>query len=772
MNAPGDGTNAAANNPAPQVAVGPYQAEIPAWRNTPQRSDDTELVFWLRTLWMRRWLIAGATVLMTILALLIAGQIQPIYSATAYVMLESRKQNVVESEEVLSGISANQMTIESEAQIIKSRKIGGKVVDDLKLMNNPEFWEEKSSQGDDGGMLASIGLDADLMNRIKTTLFGDDPLKDATLEEQDILARDLVIEKVLEQLTVSAVGVSQVIEIKFDSIDPRLAQQVANKFADLYIVDQLEAKFEATRTANAWLNERVIGLRREVESSEDAVVAYRERNRLVSTGNNADLTSQQVAEVSSQLVSARARRAEAEARYAQVQQLLLSDGGMGSATEVLNSPLIQRLQEQESQVIRKRSELSSRYGARHPQMQNIDAELSELRRKIAIEVKKIGEASFNELEIAKAREYSLQRSLDDLKGTLGQQGRAEVRLNELEREAESNRLLYETFLTRFKETTEQEDLQKADSRIISYASVPRDQSFPNLVIFAVLGMLFGGALGVSLAFLVNMFSPGIRTTNEAQFLLGLPILAATPRDRGITTRRTLSYVIDNPRSVLTEAVRGLRTALLFSQGVQDHRVVVMTSSVPDEGKTTMSTLLSRLSATSGMKVLLIDGDLRNPQQHKVFGVSSSKGLAQVLTGESTIEEMVHAKGDNDSLDFLAAGVSRTTAIDNLLQPHRVAALFAEAAEKYDLVIVDCPPMLAVSDPVIFGQHADDILYLVRWNETAKETIAAGLDRFDADTRARKVKGVFSLVDAKASARYDYGMSSAYYGKLKSYYSNG
>lgn len=772
MNAPSDGTSAAANNPGPHIEVGPYTANEPAaWRSAPTRSDDTELVFWLRTLWMRRWLIVGCVALMTVLSLLIAGQLQPIYSATAYVMLESRKQNVVDSEEVLSGLSANQMTIESEAQVIKSRNLGGKVVDQLKLMSNPEFAPRVAEAG--GGLLDAVGLDADFVERMKTTLFGDDPLKDATMEERDMLDRDMVIEQVLDQLTVGAVGVSQVIEIKFDSTDPRLAQSVANKFADLYIVDQLEAKFEATRTANAWLNERVVGLRREVERSAAAVVAYRERNKLVSTGRNADLTSQQVAEVSTQLVTARARRAEAEARHAQVQELLRTEGGMNSATEVLNSPLIQRLQEQESQIIRERSDLSSRYGSRHPKMQNIDAELSELRRKIAIEVKKIGEASFNELEIAKAREYSLQRSLDDLTGTLGQQGRAEVRLNELEREAESNRLLYETFLARFKETTEQEDLQKADSRIISYGAVPRKASFPNPVIFAVLGILMGGAVGVSLAFLANMFSPGIRTTNEAQFLLGLPILAATPRDRGITTRRTLSYVTDNPRSVLTEAVRGLRTALLFSQGVQDHRVVVMTSSVPDEGKTTMSTLLAKLSATSGMRVLLIDGDLRNPQQHKVFGVSAAKGLAQVLTGESTLADMVHNRDtDGAKLDFLAAGVSRTTAIDNLLQPHKVGALFAELTDLYDLVIVDCPPMLAVSDPVIFGRHADDVLYLIRWNETAKETIAAGLDRFDADTRGRKVKGVFSLVDAKASARYDYGMSSAYYGKLKSYYQDG
>ncbi|MGB0921476.1 MAG: GumC family protein [Alphaproteobacteria bacterium] len=771
MNATSDDHPAAGNTTGPQVEVGPYRVSDPApWRATPARGDETELVFWLRTFWMRKWLVVGCVVLVTALALLIAGQLQPIYSATAHVMIESRQQNVVESEDVLSGISANQMTIESEAQIIGSRKLGGKVVDQLGLIDKPEFNETLEKES---GLLASIGLDKELMQRIKVSLFGDDPLKDATTDELATLERDLVVETALGNLSVGPVGLSQVIEIRFESIDPRLAQKAANKFAELYIVDQLEAKFEATRTANAWLSERVDGLRREVERSEAAVVAYRERNKLVSTGSNSDLISQQVTEVSTQLVVARARRAEAEARHQQVQALLKSEGGLVSATEVLNSPLIQRLQEQESQVIRKRSELSSRYGARHPQMQNIDAELAELRRKIAIEVKKIGEATFNELEIAMARERSLKQSLGELTGTLGVQSRAEIRLNELEREAESNRLLYESFLSRFKETTEQEDLQRADSRIISEATVPREASFPDPRVFGALGAVIGGVIGVALAFLANLFSPGIRTTSEAQFLLGLPVLAATPRDRGVTTRRTLSYVIDNPRSVLTEAVRGLRTALLFSQGVQDHRVVVMTSSVPDEGKTTMSTLLARLSATSGMRVLLIDGDLRNPQLHKIFGVSSAKGLAQVLTGESTLQEMLHAQAaDEGALDFLAAGVSRSTAIDNLLQPHRIGALFAELHDIYDLVIVDCPPMLAVSDPVIFGQHADDVLYLMRWNETPKETIAAGLDRFDADTRARKVKGVFSLVDAKASARYDYGMPNAYYGKLKSYYQDG
>ena len=388
------------------------EAYAPPGAGSIEEIDLTEL---LRKIRRRKGVIFGTVILLTALAGIIVFQLTPRYTAETLVMIGARESKIVDLEAVLAGLSTDAESVQSEIEVMRSRGLAEKVIKHLGLDREPEFNEALRPKG-----LLEDALDIErylpeewLAGEWMTAILGR--AHEEALSEDDERARERVrvVDAFLENLEVSPKGRSRVIAVEFTSETAKTAAEAANTLADLYIVEQLEAKFAATQRATAWLNDRVASLREKVGESERAVEAFRKRSGLLE-GKGVSLTSQEVTELNTQLILAGSARAEAEARLQQTKMLVASPDGVESAAEVLDSQLIQRLREQEAEVHRRAAELSTEYGERHPKMINVRAEIRDLKAKIRSEVAKIVKGLENEAAVARARQLSLQTSHDKL----------------------------------------------------------------------------------------------------------------------------------------------------------------------------------------------------------------------------------------------------------------------------------------------------------------------------------------------------------------------
>ena len=719
---------------------------------------ETDLAELVRKLWRRKMVIIGAVVTITTLTVITVKQLTPLYEATAEVMINPPANRVIDMEEVLSGLPFNMATIQSEIQVIKSRGLAERVITRLKLFSDPEFnhalrptpkWQEL------------IDPRTHLPDDWVEILFGDEKvLSEAQARMRD---RNAVINNFLDILRVDRVGRSRVIKISFESESPDRAASIANTVADLYIVEQLEAKFEATRRATVWLNDRLTVLRKNVSTSERAVEKFRNSAGLIK-GRDSTLASQQITELNTQLVLARSKRAESEARLGQVQNSLKGADGVDSVVQVLASPLIQRLREQEAEVLRKTAELSQEYGDKHPRMINTRAELADIGTKIKAEVYRIIRGLHNDVGVSEAQERSLRASIRELETRIGHLNSAEVQLRALEREASANRALYTNFLRRSKEVSEQEGIQRADARIISSAAVPTEPSFPRvglLVALAFVGSIF---TGVGMVAVIEAMDHGFRSMEQVEQVTGIPSLSLVPLLGKFATPH--NYVIDKPTSAFAESLRSLHASLLLSNVDKPPKMILIASAVPEEGKTIIAVSLARVVAGLGRKVILIDGDLRRPEIHKLLGQDLKPGLVDVLAGEATLQESLR-KDDASNLLVLPAGSQSTNPVD-LFSSQQLKDILAKLAESADLVVIDSPPVLAVSDARTLSRLVDKTVFIVRWAETRREVATMGLKQI-MDTGADVAGVVLSMVNVRQHARYGFGDSGYYYGRYRKYY---
>ena len=720
----------------------------------------------LRILARRKALLIGTVVLLTTLAVVAVSQMTPRYRAETLVLIENRESNVVDIESVISGLSLNSEGINSEVEIIRSRRLAQRVVEVVGLADWPEFAPQREQRP---GRLNPLRYLPPTISGYLGIRDREPPQVDAALSQQRLRSRaqSALVDRFLSTLEVTPLGRSFVIAVRFEAQDPELAALVTNTIGDLYIIDQLEAKFEATERATAWLNDRLASLRREVETSESAVEKYRTETGLIQ-GTKATLVAQQVSELSTQLVIARTELAEAEARLGQVLRLV-ERGGADRAAELLTSSLIQTLKEQESGLLQREAELRNDFGPRHPTMVNIRAELANLQGRITTEVNKIVETLKSEVNVSRAGSQALEDDLRRLEARAGEANRAEVRLRALEREATASRLLFETFLNRFKETSDQDGLQQPDARIISFAAPPALPSFPNKRIFVALALVTSSLLGLALVFTVEHMDAGFRSSEQIEAQAGVPTLGLIPALTGFGKLATKpeDYVLHKPTSAFADSLRSLRTTLMLSNVDNPPSVILMTSAVPGEGKTAITTSLARLTAGMGQRVLVIDCDIRRPRVHAVFDVSNEGGLVEYMAGELTLSDIIR-KDAKSELHFITAGRSTPNSTE-LLRSEQMKSLLAMLRSQYDLIIVDSPPVLAISDARILSQICDTTVFVVRWRETRREAVIYGMRQL-MRSNGRLAGALLSQVNVRKHARYGFGDSGYYYGRYRKYYS--
>lgn len=715
-----------------------------------------------RVLWRGKFLILACVALIVVPALLFLQQAIPRYSAEARIMVEAAETNDVLIDRNLSRQRLTEAVVQTEADLIASTLLARRVVDRLRLAEDPEFNGRLRTPRPLDQVMAALNPLSWIPDFLRSK---EDPVAGLAPQARADVERARIVRAFLARMQVRPQRRSYIISVQFTSESREKAALIANTVAELYVVDRLEASFEDARRVTGWLGERLETLQRDVVAAEGAAEDFRAVHGLRRKNERqVTVSDQQLSELSSRLVIARSELAQKQAKLDQARTLVRSRGSVETSTEALQSPLIQRLREAEAMKSREMSEALKTYGDRHPRILGIRADLGDLQGKIASEVDKIASSVANEVEVSTAGVRSLERELDVLKRQTNVAGEAEVRLRELERQADASRGLYEAFLTRFKREAEQERMQRANARIVSPADVPVVPSYPPTRYMLSVALLAALALGVVLVFILDRLDSAVRSADDAEELTGLPTLAMIPLQR-TNSDRPVEEVLQRPRSPLADGVRSLRTALEQGDGAADAKVVLVTSSVPKEGKTFVSLCLALLFSKVEGRVLLIDGDVHRPRLHSAIGIDGERGLAQVLTGEASFEEVVQ-QGVGGGLDFLPAG--RYPHLSELIKGPQVEALIAALSGRYDRIVIDSPPVLAVSDTRVLARLADRVVYLVKWNSTPRDAVYNGMKLLRSAGVA--VFGVaLSQVNQRKHARYGYGDYGHYYGRYRDYY---
>jgi capsular exopolysaccharide synthesis family protein len=573
------------------------------------------------------------------------------------------------------------------------------------------------------------------------------------------------IGRLLEQLRINQNTLSYVISINFTSTRPEKAAQIANAVAELYVSSQREEKLAATADAAAWLTDRVEQLRQAVLESDRAIEEYRNQHEIVS-GQLGSLSEQELANLNFELVKARAERAEREVRLQRAREVRNRRGGYESLAEVMSSPVVIALRQQEAAVLQKQAQLSKEYGPLHPIMLEGAAEKENLAGKIDLEVGNIVANLENEVAVARSREQALIDALGEAKNRSEVTKRAEIELRQLERESEANRSLYESFLTRLKQLEEQLNLVRPDAKVVSLAAIPPSASFPKRKPMVLIGFTSSVVLGVLIALLRERLDTGFHTGRQLNEVLGVTSFGLVPAVRtGKPETRPHRYLLEKPLSAYADAIRSVQKSVELAHTDARSQVVLVTSTLPGEGKTTLALSLAASAARSGRKTVVVDVDLRHPSVAREMGQPFGPGLVEFLTGEAMADQIIHAADFQSNLHFIPVKGLTTSPVD-LLESREMASLLTALRTRYHYVFLDGPPAL-VTDARAAASLADTVLYAVRWNKTKAEVASHGLEAL-AGSRISVAGLVLTQVNLARQARYGYGDVSSYYGEYKKY----
>jgi len=663
-----------------------------------------------------------------ILSLLVTGAViltrERHFQAEADIMIEPRKTEVARIDAVLSSLPRETAAIRTEMDLIASPSAVARIVETFQLAEDPEF----------NATLRQPSAISQIIAQAKEMLSIQGEKKELT-ERQEMAA---VQREVRSRINVWNEPQSYTISVSFTSTDPEKAARLANAFVDEYLAEQIRRKQEVTQYANSWLSERVADLRRRVEEADLAVQEFRQKENLFEGVRGETVLAQQLAELNKELALAGADRSRAEAR-AQSVRAAAARGGTNASNlaEVLGSPLIQRLGEEEAAARRRAADLRTRLGEKHPELRSAAAALADIQAKQREEIAKVLAVVNGEVDIAKAREAALKESVARISAdALGKMGQS-ARVVQLEREAEASRRVYETLLARLVETSDQGGMLQPDARVASAAQPPLEPAPPSGAAILGIGTAAGLALGLFFAFLRDHLHRGFRSTRHLEQVTGVPAMGfipALPRRRA----RPEEYALLQPYSAYGEALRAIGVTLQCQHPTRSRgRIVMVTSALPGEGKTSFCAAFARMLAASGKRVLLLECDLRRPRLAKVFENTSPADLGDVLTGKAPWNDALSVD-ERSGLHYII-GRPHSNHPQEMLASEAMQTILGMAVQEYDVVILDTPPITAVADAGILIQAVDDCLMVVRWDRTPQEVVTRAMDRLGA--LGRQASGV-------------------------------
>lgn len=695
--------------------------------------DEIDLLAYWRVLVKRRRVVLLGLAVGAALAVLLTLMTTPIYRATAVLQLEREVPEIVQVEGITQVQGGNDNDFyQTQYELLKSRTLAERVADELKLADpealrrlHPGSWRDRIFSGS--------GSAAPGARRVA-------PTAEQRRAAADLVQRSLVIEPVRN---------SALIHVNFDSPSPDFAARGANAIADGFIASGIERRFGATSYARRYLETQLAAVKARLEASERELVAFAQKEGIVSNAEGRSLVSQNLGELTSELAAAQNDRIRAEARWRQ------AAAGTALPPDMLKDSIIPALRQERAKLRGQYQEQLAVFKPEYPAMKQLAGQVAEIDRQIARELANIRASVRAEYDAAAAHERMLTGQLSQLRGQALDVENRSIRYTILKREVDTNRELYDGLLQRYKEVGVAGQVSRNNISIVDRAEAPRGPYKPSLLKNLLLGALLGLALGMLIAFVREFVDDTLKSSEDIEQHLRLPVLGVIPKLR---PKQTIAQGRDDPRSAFSESYRSVRTALQFStdQGVPP--VLLLTSAGAGDGKSTSALSLALNFTQLGKRVLLLEGDLRNPSLRTTMGLRSDIGLSSILAGANTMSEAIQSAQDERLKVILAGPLPPNPA--ELLSGPRLVALLAEASEAFDQVIIDGPPVLGISDAPILSHVASGTLLVVHAGKTKIAAARAAAKRLLA-ARGHMIGALLTMYDAKTSGAYGYDAYHAY-----------
>ena len=711
-------------------------------------ADSVDLLALLARLWERKFVVLLGGLLGALFTLLVVSTITPKYTARALLLLDSKERTVAAGDQLVSDFKINDAIIAGEIAVITSNvllraAVQSLGVERLESLDPANEVDPAWKQWLDRGSAWALAKFTTLWSRVVGTRPpGVAPAPDPTAAEpagpagaagangaqpagndgeggvltQQMEAATRIVRNIKQQIIVRQLGESYVIAVRMDHQDPVLAAEIANAVARQYINDQLDERAGLAERAIRTLEDRVGTLRQQLVDAETAVENYKSE-RLLVDGIGSEAAARQATDASGQLALARADLATAEARASQIRGLVATAGD-AAAAEVLGSTLVTALRNTRAQLQQEESELSARYGSTYPGLVKVQAQIDRIDDELEAEVKNVVAAIESEAEVARIRVSSLENALQELEKQVLGVSRAAVELRQLEREAEALRDVYEALLSRLRATSSQTGRPQVQTRIIEAAEVPAVPTTPRTKLLTAFGGVLGLMLGLAAALFLEMGARTYRSFTEVERDLGLPVLSVVPLTKRMDHRRAMKQLTERGRPLYEAAIRQLRTRILFATSEENSRSILITSSMKGEGKTTTSLALAHLMSLMGRSVVLLDFDPKGAALSEAFGDSDTGGVYELLTGTIGIDEAVRRP---EGLEFDAIIATEGKDVDDVLTPEGAERLIRELKTRYDTVLVDTPPVLALSDALVVAPLVDAVVFLVAADATTRRS---------------------------------------------------
>jgi succinoglycan biosynthesis transport protein ExoP len=652
-----------------------------------------------------------------------------LYTAHAMFLIDTTKMHILQQQQqVIGELPLDAAQVETQIEVLKSEGIGLAVVKDLKLTEDPEF------VGSQTGILGSL-------LQLALSPFSSSAARPLTTVSEDALTRR-ALGRVKANRDVKRVARTYVLDISFTSQNPGRAAQVANAIADAYLVDQLDAKFQASRRASKWLQDRIAELREQAMNADRAVLAFKEQKNIVDIGGTRSdgrlLTDQRVVDLNAQLAAARAATAEAKARLDRIHVITTEDVPDAAVTDSLNNGIISQLRTQYLEYDRREHLYIARYGPTHLAVVNLQTQKAQLRRSMADELARIAESYKSNYEIAKAREDELEKSLNQQIVGAQLNNRERLGLEELESKAKAYHSIHDNFLQRYMEVTQQQSLPITEARVITAATAPGGASSPQTSRVLLIATALGLLLGFGAASFRESIDRVFRTTKQVEQILKTNCLTALPvvkngvssparasgsayptAGRKLTAPASglLRHVIDQPLSGFAEGFRAVKVAADIAASIKPNKVIGITSSLPHEGKSTVASNFAELIAHAGRKAILLDGDLRNPTLSHRLAPKAEIGLLEILAGKASLNEAIYTD-EATGLAFLPVVIeSRLAHSSEIVGSDAFRQLIDELRESYDYIVIDFPPLAPVVDVRATTNVVDSYVFVIEWGRT-------------------------------------------------------
>jgi len=732
-----------------------------------QKQEQIDLRDYLRVILKRRWTIITVFAIILISVAIHTYTATPIYQATTRLIIEKENPNVVSIEEVMAVDSSGTDYYQTQYKIIESRTVARDVINRLHLEENEEFFP-KPKDNFISNLKRSIRETVQSWKDSMKSLLKTG--KEETPEETDAYDQDSnLVSGFIGRIEVSPIRNSRLLDLSFEAKNRVLATKIVNTLARAYIAQNLEIKLKAVQDAIKWLHQRIDVERKKVEKAEQALLQYKKKHSIITdfTSDTEQVTAQKLAKLNAQVVDAESIRVEAETRYKQALTLKGSPDMLGSIPEVLANELVGEIKKIEVELYKRMSELSGKYGKKHPQMVAIESELKSIEKRKVTEVQRVINSLKNQYQVALAKEVSLKASFAQQKRETLDLNQKAIEYSVLNREVESSRDMYDLLIKRFKETTLTEDMRTGNIRIIDRAEVPQHPVKPKKKLNLLLAVIVGLVAGIGLAFFFEYLDNTIKIPEDLKQHLNIAYLGPTPRieSKGKAQAegdRTPDLVcLHSPKSTASESYRGIRTNILFSSAGSAPQVILLTSPGPREGKTITTANLAITMAQSGSKVVVIDCDLRRPKIHHLFGVSRDLGMTNLLVGSDSIERtVVHSQVPN--LDLVVSGPLPPNPSE-MLGSERMTDLVKELRKHYTRILIDSPPITAVTDSMILSKYVDGVVVVIRAGQTVRDVAKNSINQLQA-VGAHILGGVLNAVDIGKDKYYYY-----YYYQYYNYY---